>query len=78
MQWNARSINNKILELQNNCNAHIILLAEIWLGCKDTLHLKSFNLIRRTEPIDKVVAWQLPSVTVSDTTHKETFLTATK
>jgi hypothetical protein len=31
MQLNVRSINNKILELQNNCNAHnIILLAETW------------------------------------------------
>jgi hypothetical protein len=37
----ARSIKNKISELQNNCNAHdIILIAEMWLSCKDTRYLK--------------------------------------
>jgi hypothetical protein len=41
MQWNARNIKNKIPELQNNCNIHdIILLAETWLSCKDTLCIK--------------------------------------
>jgi hypothetical protein len=79
MQWNARSINNKIPELQNNCNVHdILLLAEMWLSCKDTFFLKSLNLIRRKELIDKVVAWQSLSVTVSNTIHEETLLTATR
>jgi hypothetical protein len=65
-------------ELQNSCNAHdIILLAETWLSCKDTLYLKGLIRLGGKEPIGEVVAWQSPSVIVSDTAHEETFSTAT-
>jgi hypothetical protein len=41
MQWDVRSINDKILELQNKCNVHdIILLAEMCLGCEATPYLR--------------------------------------
>jgi hypothetical protein len=43
MQWNVRSINNKIPELENNCNVHeIILVGETWLSCKNILY---FNVL---------------------------------
>jgi hypothetical protein len=48
VQWNARSIKNKIPELQYNCKAYdIILLIETWLNRKDTLYLKDFDEIRK-------------------------------
>jgi hypothetical protein len=75
MQWNARSIKNKILELQNNWNVHIILFAETWLNCKDTSYLKGFYLIRKDR-----AHWRggdvATAVTKSHTVRRKTFSTA--
>lgn len=47
VQWNARSIRHKILELsQNSIGVDIFLISETWLEFQDSIRLKGFDVIR--------------------------------
>lgn len=50
IQWNARSISNKLDQLNNfliNCNVDLVLLNETWLSTDRTIKIKGYNIIRQ-------------------------------
>ena len=48
LQWNSRSINNKLDELKSIANKYdIILISETWLNPEKTIKLPNYNIIRK-------------------------------